>query len=104
MPPFMAIHYINAYEERGEGDGPAAAVIVDCCEHYGDPAIIERLVLHSLRLIRDKDVTTRKQAKDPGQKYQLLLQSILMSSLASGDKKYGVWYRVKALPGTKTLV
>ena len=56
MPPFMAIHYINAYEERGEGDGPAAAVIVDCCEHYGDPAIIETLVLHRLRSFRYQDV------------------------------------------------
>jgi carlactone synthase / all-trans-10'-apo-beta-carotenal 13,14-cleaving dioxygenase len=56
VPPFMAIHYINAYEERGEDDGRAAAVIVDCCEHYGDPAIIETLVLHRLRSLRDKDV------------------------------------------------
>jgi len=56
VPPFMAIHYINAYEERGEDDGPAAAVIVDCCEHYGDPAIIETLVLHRLRSFRDQDV------------------------------------------------
>jgi len=23
VPPFMVIHYINAYEERGEDDGPA---------------------------------------------------------------------------------
>jgi carlactone synthase/all-trans-10'-apo-beta-carotenal 13,14-cleaving dioxygenase len=51
----MAIHYINAYEEKGE-DGRATAVIVDCCEHYGDPAIIETLVLHRLRSLRDKDV------------------------------------------------
>jgi len=56
VPPFMAIHYINAYEERGEDDGPAAAVIVDCCEHYGDPAIIETLALHRLRSFRDQDV------------------------------------------------
>jgi carlactone synthase/all-trans-10'-apo-beta-carotenal 13,14-cleaving dioxygenase len=35
VPPFMAIHYINAYEDDVDG----AAVIVDCCEHYGDPAI-----------------------------------------------------------------
>lgn len=51
----MAIHYINAYEEEGE-DGRAAAVVVDCCEHYGDPSIIETLVLHRLRSLRDKDV------------------------------------------------
>ncbi|KAF8751424.1 hypothetical protein HU200_012100 [Digitaria exilis] len=55
VPPFMAIHYINAYEEEGE-DGRAAAVVVDCCEHYGDPSIIETLVLHRLRSLRDKDV------------------------------------------------
>ncbi|XP_034597338.1 carotenoid cleavage dioxygenase 8 homolog A, chloroplastic [Setaria viridis] len=55
VPPFMAIHYINAYEEKDE-DGRAAAVIVDCCEHYGDPAIIETLVLHRLRSLRDEDV------------------------------------------------
>jgi carlactone synthase / all-trans-10'-apo-beta-carotenal 13,14-cleaving dioxygenase len=55
VPPFMAIHFINAYEEKGE-DGQAAAVIVDCCEHYGDPAIIETLVLHRLRSLREKDV------------------------------------------------
>ncbi|KAL6614534.1 hypothetical protein ACP70R_036804 [Stipagrostis hirtigluma subsp. patula] len=42
LPPFMAIHFINAYEEKRE-DGQAAAVIVDCCEHYGNPAIIETL-------------------------------------------------------------
>ncbi|OEL31832.1 Carotenoid cleavage dioxygenase 8-like protein A, chloroplastic [Dichanthelium oligosanthes] len=55
VPPFMAIHCINAYEEKGE-DGRAAAVIVDCCEHYGDPANVEALVLHRLRSLRDKDV------------------------------------------------
>lgn len=55
VPPFMAIHFINAYEEEGE-DGRAAAVVVDCCEHHGDPAIIETLVLQRLRSYRDKDV------------------------------------------------
>jgi carotenoid cleavage dioxygenase-like enzyme len=35
VPPFMAIHYINAYEDDIDG---AAVVIVDCCEHYSDPA------------------------------------------------------------------
>uniref|UniRef100_A0A0D3EQ99 Uncharacterized protein n=1 Tax=Oryza barthii TaxID=65489 RepID=A0A0D3EQ99_9ORYZ len=52
VPPFMAIHFINAYEEEGD----EAAVVVDCCEHYGDPAIIETLVLSRLRLLRGKDV------------------------------------------------
>ncbi|KAL6845583.1 hypothetical protein ACP4OV_025078 [Aristida adscensionis] len=55
VPPFMAIHFINAYEEQGE-DGKAAALVVDCCEHYGDPAILETLVLHRLRSLRDEDV------------------------------------------------
>jgi hypothetical protein len=34
-PAFMAIHYINAYEEEGKDDSGATAS-VDCCEHYGD--------------------------------------------------------------------
>ncbi|XP_048560347.1 carotenoid cleavage dioxygenase 8 homolog A, chloroplastic-like [Triticum urartu] len=54
VPPFMAIHFINAYEEVGE-EGQAAQVIVDCCEHYGDPAIIETLVLQGLRSFRGTD-------------------------------------------------
>ncbi|GJM93157.1 hypothetical protein PR202_ga09687 [Eleusine coracana subsp. coracana] len=54
VPPFMAIHFINAYEETRE-DGQAV-IVVDCCEHYGDPAIFETLVLHRLRSFRDKDV------------------------------------------------
>ncbi|KAL5227703.1 hypothetical protein ABZP36_015968 [Zizania latifolia] len=49
VPPFMAFHFINAYEEEGN-------IIADCCEHNGDPAIIETLVLHRLRSFRDKDV------------------------------------------------
>ncbi|RLN25333.1 hypothetical protein C2845_PM07G22820 [Panicum miliaceum] len=55
VPPFMVMHYINAYEEKGL-DGRAARVIVDCCEHYGDPSIVETLVLHRLRSFGDKDV------------------------------------------------
>ena len=31
VPPFMAIHYINAYEEESK-DNNSAAVIVDCCD------------------------------------------------------------------------
>jgi carlactone synthase/all-trans-10'-apo-beta-carotenal 13,14-cleaving dioxygenase len=53
VPPFMAIHYINAYVD-------GAAVIVDCCEHYGDPAIIHTLLLHRLR-----SFGSDKQDKDP---------------------------------------
>ncbi|KAF0918217.1 hypothetical protein E2562_023149 [Oryza meyeriana var. granulata] len=58
VPPFMAIHFINAYEEEADDvpGGRPAAVVVDCCEHYGDPAIIEALVLNRLRSFRDKDV------------------------------------------------
>jgi len=35
--------------------------------------------------------------------HQYRLQKHLIP-LASGDQRYGVWYRVKALPGTKTPV
>jgi carlactone synthase/all-trans-10'-apo-beta-carotenal 13,14-cleaving dioxygenase len=53
VPPFMAIHYINAYED----DVDCAAVIVDCCKHYGDLAIIHTLLLHRLRSSdKDKDL------------------------------------------------
>ncbi|RCV27322.1 hypothetical protein SETIT_5G315700v2 [Setaria italica] len=48
VPPFMAIHFINAYEENSE-NGQAAAVIVDCCEYYADPAMLDALALHRLR-------------------------------------------------------
>ncbi|CAL5000564.1 unnamed protein product [Urochloa decumbens] len=50
VPPFVAFHFINAYEERGDDDGGMAnAVIADCCEYYADPAIIQALALHRLR-------------------------------------------------------
>ncbi|CAL4897013.1 unnamed protein product [Urochloa decumbens] len=51
VPPFVAFHFINAYEERGDDDGGgmANAVIADCCEYYADPAIIQALALHRLR-------------------------------------------------------
>ncbi|KAF8663538.1 hypothetical protein HU200_055349 [Digitaria exilis] len=49
VPPFMALHFINAYEQRdGIGDR-TDVVIADCCEYYADPAIIEALALHRLR-------------------------------------------------------
>ena len=57
--------------------------------------------------------TTKKHAKRPSQRYQLLLQPVLMHQywlqkqlihLSSGDQRFGVWYRVKPLPGTKTPV
>ncbi|CAL4961439.1 unnamed protein product [Urochloa decumbens] len=54
VPPFMAIHFINAYEEKRE-DGQPAAVIVDCCEYYADPAILDTLALQRLRSPRNSD-------------------------------------------------
>ncbi|KAL6897953.1 hypothetical protein ACP4OV_006912 [Aristida adscensionis] len=57
VPPFMAMHFINAYEEkRRDDDGQAVAVVVDCCEHYGDPATIHTLDIHSLRSLQGEDV------------------------------------------------
>ena len=53
-------------------------------------------------------ITTRKQAKGPGQRYQLLLQPVLMPhiqqlvSLASSEPREGFWYQVKAPPGGAT--
>jgi hypothetical protein len=52
------------------------------------------------------DLTTRKRAKGPSQRYQLLLQPVLMQQqlvlLASGAQREGFWYRVEPPPGTKT--
>jgi len=52
------------------------------------------------------DLTTRKWAKGPGQRYQLQQQPVLMQQqlvpLASGAQREGFWYRVEAPPGTKT--
>ena len=52
------------------------------------------------------DLTIRKRVKGPGQRYQLLLQLVLMQQqlvpLASGAPGEGFWYRVEAPPGTKT--
>jgi carlactone synthase/all-trans-10'-apo-beta-carotenal 13,14-cleaving dioxygenase len=50
----MATHFINAYEEKRE-DGQAAAVIVDCCEYYADPAFFDALALHKLRSPRNNN-------------------------------------------------
>ncbi|GJN03297.1 hypothetical protein PR202_ga20727 [Eleusine coracana subsp. coracana] len=50
VPPFLAIHFINAFEERRKEDnGLTDALIVDCCEHFANPAIIEALALRRLR-------------------------------------------------------
>ena len=63
--------------------------------------------------------TTRKQAKGPGQRYQLLLQPVTAAGtdathqyrlqqqlvpLASGAQRQKVWYRVKALTSAKTQI
>ncbi|KAK3165421.1 hypothetical protein QOZ80_1AG0032970 [Eleusine coracana subsp. coracana] len=55
VPPFMTFHFINAYEEKAGEDGQATAVIVDCCEYYADPTMIQTLLLHKLRSGTDKD-------------------------------------------------
>lgn len=55
VPPFMAIHFINAYAEVDE-DGEATEIIADCCERYGDPAIIKTLILRQLRSFRGMDL------------------------------------------------
>ncbi|GJN17694.1 hypothetical protein PR202_gb04784 [Eleusine coracana subsp. coracana] len=55
VPPFMTFHFINAYEEKAGEDGEATAVILDCCEYYADPTMIQTLLLHKLRSGTDKD-------------------------------------------------
>ena len=42
-------------------------------------------------------------ATDTNATHQYWLQKQLVP-LASGDQRYGVWYRIKTLPGTKTPV
>ena len=49
VPPFVAFHFINAYEEKGDDGARASAVVADCCEYYADPAIIQALALRKLR-------------------------------------------------------
>ena len=56
VPTFMALHLINAYEEKCKGGYKTEAIIVDCCEYYGDPAVIKALALQRLRSVRaDKE-------------------------------------------------
>ncbi|GJM93156.1 hypothetical protein PR202_ga09686 [Eleusine coracana subsp. coracana] len=55
VPPFMTFHFINAYEEKADEDGQATTVIVDCCEYYADPTMIQTLLLHKLRSGTNKD-------------------------------------------------
>ena len=49
VPPFMALHFINAYEQRDDDGDKTGVVIADCCEYYADPSIIKALALHRLR-------------------------------------------------------
>ena len=49
VPPFMTLHLINAYEEKGEDGDKTHAIIADCCEYYADPSIIKEFELHRLR-------------------------------------------------------
>ncbi|MED6146099.1 Carotenoid cleavage dioxygenase 8, chloroplastic [Stylosanthes scabra] len=55
VPPYVAFHFINAYEERDE-DGRVTAVIADCCEHYANTDILEKLILNNLRSFNGEDV------------------------------------------------
>ncbi|RLM69470.1 hypothetical protein C2845_PM17G07050 [Panicum miliaceum] len=49
VPLFIALHFINAYEQRDSDGDTTGMVIADCCEYYADPSIIKALALHRLR-------------------------------------------------------
>ncbi|MED6154631.1 Carotenoid cleavage dioxygenase 8, chloroplastic, partial [Stylosanthes scabra] len=55
VPLYVTFHFINAYEERDE-DGRVTAVIADCCEHYANTDILEKLRLNNLRSFNGEDV------------------------------------------------
>ncbi|XP_076935954.1 carotenoid cleavage dioxygenase 8 homolog B, chloroplastic-like isoform X1 [Bidens hawaiensis] len=55
VPLFVTFHYINAYEDKDE-DGRVIGVIVDCCEHNANPAILDKLRLQNLRSWSGEDV------------------------------------------------
>ncbi|KAK9058866.1 hypothetical protein SSX86_023710 [Deinandra increscens subsp. villosa] len=55
VPLFVTFHYINAYEEKDE-DGRVLGIIVDCCEHNANPAILDKLRLQNLRSWSGEDV------------------------------------------------
>ncbi|KAF5823925.1 putative oxidoreductase [Helianthus annuus] len=55
VPLFVTFHYINAYEDKDE-DGRVTGVIVDCCEHNANPAILDKLRLQNLRSWSGDDV------------------------------------------------
>ncbi|KAL8263386.1 hypothetical protein R6Q59_024735 [Mikania micrantha] len=48
VPLFVTFHYINAYEDKDD-EGRVIGVIVDCCEHDANPAILDKLRLQNLR-------------------------------------------------------
>lgn len=62
VPNFVTFHFINAYEEEvavetpagGRPGRPARRVIVDCCEHYANPEILQRMELSHLRSVPGK--------------------------------------------------
>lgn len=55
VPLFVTFHFINAYEEVDD-DGELTRIIVDCCEHNADTAILDRLRLCNLRTYPGMDV------------------------------------------------
>ncbi|OAY82155.1 Carotenoid cleavage dioxygenase B, chloroplastic, partial [Ananas comosus] len=55
VPPFVTFHFINAYEEE-DGDGRVTAIVADCCEHYADTSILEKLRLQNLKSFTGLDV------------------------------------------------
>lgn len=55
VPLFVTFHFINAYEVEDD-DGRVTAVIADCCEHYSDTTILEKLKLQNLRSFSGEDV------------------------------------------------
>ncbi|KAK8965214.1 hypothetical protein KSP40_PGU003339 [Platanthera guangdongensis] len=55
VPPFVTFHFINAYEEEDE-EGRVSAIVADCCEHYADASILDKLRLQNLRSCIGLDV------------------------------------------------
>lgn len=55
VPLFVTFHFINAYE-LNDNDGNPISVIADCCEHYADPTILDKLRLEELRSFSGQDV------------------------------------------------
>ncbi|KAJ4708077.1 Carotenoid cleavage dioxygenase 8 [Melia azedarach] len=55
VPLYIAIHFINAYEETNE-DARVKAIIADCCEYYADTTLLEKLTMQNLRSFNGQDV------------------------------------------------